>query len=227
MTRGYDHFPPNQQLLLDLPLREGTGIYTASWAKPPRQFTLTGTPVWTPLANDLTILDFDSTTPDYIEATAGASGDMNFTAGDFSGLAWILTTAVGNRYVFNKGTGTTGWAFYLNGQAEMDFYTAQAGPAVQSTEGDVLALNIWHCVGFSRAGAVVRIYTNGVDVTTTSATHVNPDSAAATAFTIGSTAAGGSGWWDGRIWRPRVWDKVVTSALFRAIFENERYLFGV
>lgn len=227
MSKGFDHYYLNQELALSLLLEEATGTTTRGWEKAAHLFTLNGVPTWVSLANGLGMLNFVLGNPDYIECTAGASADLNFIAGDFSGIGWIYTTATGNRYLFNKGTGTTGWAFYLNPQAEMDFYTAQAGPIVQSTEGSPLALNTWHCVGFSRTGAIAKVYTNGVDVTSSPDAHVNPDSAAATAFTVGSTAGGAAGWWDGRIWGLRVWSKLMPPATFKTIFEIERHLFGV
>jgi hypothetical protein len=226
--RGYDNPRFNHEMLLDLQFCEGDGDITRDWAKPHHEpNTLTGAPAWTNRVNDLTILNFDCTAPyDHIITAAANSADLDFTSGDFSGAAWIYTTAGGNRYVFNKGLTTTGWCFYLNTANRMSVGTKQAA-ANQYTTGDVISLNTWLFVGFSRASAAVRIYTNGRDATSSAATHVNPDSAAAQNFYVGCNDAVGAGWWCGYMWRPRVWGKQLTAAEMLAIYEAERGLFGV
>jgi len=228
VSKGFDHYYPNQELALCLLLEEATGVTTLGWEKAAHLFTLHGVPTWVSLANGLTVLDFVAATPDYIDCPALDTVDLDFTDGDFSGLAWVYGTLNG-REVFIKGTvGTNnGWGFSLNVNNQMVFFTVQAGAASQTTTGALITLNAWHCVGFSRTGAVARIYNDGADATAVSQAHIDPVSAAANAFTIGSTAAGGAGWWDGRMWRPRIWSKLVPAAVFKTIFENERHLFGV
>ena len=198
------------------------------WEKAAHLFTLHGTPTWVSLANGLTVLDFVPGNPDYIDCPALDTVDLDFTAGDFSGLLGVYAS-LANRNVFIKGDfGTAnGWGFFVNGNSQANFYTVQAGPASQNTAGTAITLNTWYCIGFSRTGAVARIYNNGVDATAIPEAHVNPTSAAANAFTIGSSAGGGAGWFDGRMWGLRIWSKLVPAAVFRSIFENERHLFGV
>lgn len=228
MGKGFDHYYPNQELALCLPLEEATGTAARGWEKAAHPFTLHGTPTWVSLANGLTVLDFVAGNPDYIDCPALDTVDLDFTAGDFSGVAWVYATLAG-RDVFIKGTFglANGWGFSLDANRQMMFFTIQAGPASQTTTGRPITLNAWHCVGFSRAGTRARIYNDGVDATATSEMHVNPSTAAANAFTIGSSPGGGAGWWNGRMWGLRVWSKLVPSAAFRSIFVNERHLFGV
>lgn len=227
MTRGYDNPRFNQEMLLDLQFCEGTGTITQDWAKPHHEpNTLTNAPAWTNAANDLTYLYFDGIAayPHIIILTAD-SGDLNFTTGGFSGMCWYYPTAGGNRYVFNKGTGTTGWTFYLNTSNRMSFGTRQAA-VDQFTNGDVLTLNEWQLVGFSRDGATARVYTNGLERTTAYATHINPDTAAQN-FYIGCTDAVGAGWMVGYLWRPRILGRATVAAEHLAVYEAERHLFGV
>jgi len=226
--RGYDNPRFNQEMLLDLQFCEGTGTTTQDWAKGHTEpNTLTGVPTWTNADNDLTYLVFAVGPPrEYIITLAADSGDLNFTSGAFSGMCWYTPTTGGNRYMFNKGSGTTGWTFYLNTANRMSFGTRQAA-ASQYSSGDVLTLNEWQFVGFSRRAAAARIYTNGRETTTTSATHVNPDSAAAQNFYIGCTDLVGAGWMGGYLWRPRIIGRDVTAAEHLAVFEAERHLFGV
>lgn len=226
--RGYDNPRFNHEMLLDLQFCEGDGDITRDWAKPHHEpNTLTGAPTWTNAGNDLTYLDFAPGPPrEYIITLAADSTDLNFTSGDFSGAIWYTPDVTGNRYVFCKGTATTGWVFYLNTESRMSFGTRQAA-VNQFTSGEALTLDTWQFVGFTRDGAVARIYTNGRDVTYTSATHIDPDTAAAQNFYIGCTDLVGAGWMDGYLWRPRIWDRCLTAAEMLAIYEMERGLFGV
>lgn len=228
MSRGYDNPRFNHEMMLDLQFCESTGTTTQDWSKAHQEpNTLTGVPTWTNAANDLTYLNFDSTAPrEYIITLAAASTDLNFTSGAFSGAVWYYPTAGGNRYVYCKGTATTGWVFYLNTANRMSFGTRQAA-VNQFTTGNVLTLNAWQFTGFTRAGAVARIYTDGREVMDASATHIDPDSSAAQNFYIGCTDVVGAGWMDGNLWRPRIWGRALTAAEMLAMYEIERHLFGV
>ncbi len=228
MVRGYDHLNVNAQLLLDLRLQEGTGTNTQDWAKPHHVCTLVGTPVWTNLANDVTFLEFAPGNPDYILSAAGATADLNFTAGDFSGCAWLNPDALGNRNIFTRGVAATdGFDFWLDGTGRMALSTFQAA-ASQFTYGTVadVAIGTWVFVGFIRDGDSVRIYTNGLDTTGTPATHINPLTAARNLY-IGVNNAAGAAWYDGSIARPRIWGRALAGYEFRLLFELERGLFGV
>lgn len=230
MTIGYDNWRLNQVMLLDLQLREGTGTLARDWAKPYHAgATLTGAPTWQNLANDLTYLDFVPANPDSIIILAADSADLDFTTDAFSGAVWIAPDAYGNRYLMHKSSAGNGWAFWISATAPyLAFTTEQAGPTYQSTiGGSGLALSAWQFVGFTRSGATGRVYLNGQDVTETPATHIDPVSAAAANFTIGTTVGGGAGWYDGDMWRPRVWGRALASWEMQAIYEAERDAFGV
>ena len=227
---GYDNLLVNQELVLDLPFREGTGTITADYSKVYANApTLTGAPTWSFLGSDLNYLEFVPGNPDRIVILAADSTALNFTSGDFSGAVWISPHAYGNRYMMHKGAAGTGWGFWLDSASPyIVFTTEQAGPAYQSTDGCAdLALNAWQLVGFTRDGAAGRVYLNGRDKTVTPATHVNPVSAAAGDFYIGTTVGGGAGWYDGYMWRPRVWKRALSAAEMLAIYEAERGLLGV
>ena len=230
MTIGFDNYRPNQQLLLDLQLREYTGTLVADWAKPYHAgATLTGAPAWALLGSDLSYLTFDLANPDSIIILAADSADLDFTSGAFSGAMWIAPDAYGNRYLYHKSSAGNGWGFWITTAAPyLVFTTEQAGPTYQSTDGGSnLALGVWQLVGFTRSGAVGRIYLNGRDVTATPATHINPASAVAADFTIGTTTGGGAGKYDGAMWRPRIWGRALAAWEMLALYESERDLFGV
>lgn len=231
MTSGYDNWRPNQGMLLDLPFREGTGTITRDWAKPYHDpATLVGTPTWSALvAHDQVVLDFTPGNPDRIVIAAAASTDLNFTGGAFSGAVWIAPDAYGNRYLMHKSSVGNGWAFWISSTSPyLVFTTEQAGPTYQSTTGGAgLALSTWQFIGFSRSGAVGRVYLNGADRTAVPATHVNPVTAAAADIYFGTTAGGGAGFYDGFMWRPRIWGRALAAWEFAAIYQAERDLFGV
>lgn len=225
--RGYDNPRHNHELLLDLQFCEGTGTTTQDWAKAHHEpNTLTNGPAWTDMDNDLTYLVFTGALPyDHIITLAADCADLNFTSGPFSGACWYTPTAGGNRFLFNKGLTTTGWCFYLNTSNRMSLGTRQAA-ANQFTTGNVLTLNEWQLVGFSRRAANVDIYTNGRCVTSSAATHVNPDTSPEN-FYIGCNNLVGAGWMVGYLWRPRIWGRNITAAEHLAIYEAERDLFGI
>lgn len=232
MTKGFDNYRPNQGLLLDLQFRETTGTATADWAKPYHAgATLTGTPAWAVLGNDLTYLSFDPSNPDRVVIAAANCTDLGFTTSSFSGAMWIYPDAYGNRYLYDKGSVgvTEGWSFWVVGTSPyLGFATMQAGPTSQVTYGAPgLQLSAWQFVGFTRSGAAARIYLNGQNVTVTAGTHVNPAASGAVDFYIGTAVGAGAGWYDGRMWRPRVWNRAMAAPEMLAIYETERDLFGV
>lgn len=230
MTIGYDNYRPNQDAVLDLQLREGTGTLAHDFSKTHvAGATLTGAPVWTFLGNGLNYLEFDPANPDNIIVLAAASTALNFTSGAFSGAVWIYPNAYGNRWLLHKGAAGTGWGFWISATSPyLQFTTEQAGPTYQTTSGGAnLALNAWQFVAFTRSGATGRVYLNGVDVTSTPVTHVNPVTAAAGDFYIGTTVGGGAGWYDGSMWRPRVWSRALAASDIAALYQREREWVGV
>jgi hypothetical protein len=226
--KSYDHLPVNYQTSLDLRMTEATGTTTSDWSKTHKEpVTLVGTPIWRVLPNDLMTLDFNPANPDYLTILAASCADLGFTASDFSGAAWFRPHAVGNRYIFNKSDGLSGWYFYIDANGSMNFVTCQAGPITQVTIGNPLTLNVWQLVAFVRDGANVDIYTNGEKANNTLGTHINPAASAALNLYIGSTNLGAAGWLDGDLYRPRIFPKALTAATIRSIFNYERGLLEV
>jgi len=221
----------NREILLDLQFREYDGAIAHDWAKPYHgPATLTGAPTWQVLSNDLTYLDFNLANPDRIIIAAAASTGLDFTTGAFSGAVWIRPDAYGNRYLMDKSNASTvGWSFWINAVTPyIALSTYNAGPAIQTTYGAAaLVLSAWQLVSFTRSGATVVIFLNGRPATVTAAAHIDPASAAAIDFTIGTIVGAGAGWYDGDMWRPRVWNRALTAWEMAAIFAKERELFGV
>ena len=229
MTKSFDLVRYNQELLLSLRMEAGVGTLAYDYGKPHHVATLTGVPVWTNLANDLTVLNFNPANPDYLVTAAAGCVDLDFTTGDFSGACWVRGDALGNRNIMTHGVhNTDGWYWTIGVTGDMSLYTSQAAAFQVSTgaPGDIV-IGTWRFVSFSRDGAVVTMYTNGEDVTTVAGTHVDPATAAARNFYIGVNDAAGAAWYDGDLWNPRVWNRAVPASEFRSIFERERALFYV
>lgn len=230
MTIGYDNWRLNQYMLLDLQFRETTGTVTRDWAKPYHDpATLTGAPTWAVLGSDLTYLSFNLANPDRIVILAADCTDIEFTSGSFSGAMWVYPDAYGNRYFYDKSSATAGWSFWVAGVSPyLAFTTANAGPATQTTYGGPgLQLSAWQFIGFTRTGADANVYLDGRDVTTVPAAHIDPGTQTAIDLYIGTIVGAGAGWYDGRMWRPRIWNMALEAWEMQAIYEAERDLFGV
>lgn len=228
MPRGYDNIWLNLQLLLDLQFREGSGSRYYDFAKPHHVVNGGGgIPFWSTLASDLWCLSFNSAGPDWIVATSAATADLDFTTESFSLAMWIEPGLPGNRYLFARGlTLQDGYTFYYNTQEALSFSTNQTGVAQHTTgtAGEIV-VNTWCLAGVTRSGATARIYLNGVESTSTYGTHVHPLTSARNLY-IGRADLG-AGPYDGDVWRPRIWDRALTAAEMKSIFEMERGYFGV
>ncbi len=229
MPLGFDHRNINMELLLSLRMEEGVGTICFDWAKQHHVVTLVNTPAWTTLDNDLTVLDFDPAGPDHLVSPAAGCTDLDFTTGDFSGACWVRGDALGNRNVLTHGVdNASGWYWYIDTTGAMQLVTSQAA-ARQATVGGAgdIVVGTWRFVSFTRSGAAVSMYTNGIDVTVTPGVHVNPVTAAALNFYVGVNNAAGAGWYDGDLWNPRVWGRAVLAVEFQSMFEAEREYVGV
>ena len=76
-----------------------------------------------------------------------------------------------------------------------------------------------------KSGAGVRIYRNGIDVTSTAATHTNPVTSANNLVIAGDSAAANK--FNGQMWNPRIWSLALTPIQQRSLFLRSRHKFGV
>ena len=228
MSRGFDSISYNQELLLCLLMEAGVGTLAFDWAKPHHVCTLTGVPVWTNLANDLTVLNFTPGNPDYLLTAAAGATDLDFTTGDFAGACWIRPDALGNRNICTHGVHLAdGWFWELGGTGQMRLYTNQAAAVQTTIASEDVVVDVWQFVAFSRTGAAVTLSLNGVANVETAAVHIDPVTAAARNFYVGVNNAAGAAWYDGDLWNLRVWGKAITTAQFKSMWERERHYFNV
>lgn len=121
-------------------------------------------------------LDFNQANPDYVSIPA-AHTQLNFIAEDFSYIARVRVDALAQtpgltcRGLHN----TDGWFVQIAIGGQVQVFTNQALAAQFSTSsaGSIVAGN-WYTIGFSRAGASVNLYINGVLDTPVAGVHINP-----------------------------------------------------
>ena len=139
------------------------------------------TATWVQLPSGLWAKDFNSATPDYVVVTCP---QLNFTSEDFS---IVLRVKFDNfdapEYLFTRGgLSTDGYFVYVHSNNKAYFFTNQVGLLqVTNTDASVTSTTEWYTLGFSRSGASVLIYVNGVENVETAGVHVNPVTCARTA----------------------------------------------
>jgi len=224
----YDVLPWNQQLLLDLQMREYSGAVTYDHARPHHVMAFHGTPTWRQTPTDLNYLDFEAGTPDWLDCGAAPTADLDFVAGAFTLAAWINYESVGFRYLMVRGlTDTDGWEWAIDTNSALWLRTNQAGAHQDTTSASgVIPIGAWVFAATTRSGAAVAHYLNGLPSAGAAGAHVNPVTANRELH-VGINNAESAGWFDGALWRPRIWTGALSAARIAAIYRNERGMLGV
>ena len=128
---------------------------------------------WARQASGLWALDFNPATPSYVEATCP---QCNFTSEDFSIVVKVkIDDLTSDRIVFSRGHSSLGgYTLVADQYNRILFSTSQSGADQVSLAVDSIVSGSWFTIGISRSGASVGIYSNGIDVTSTLASHINP-----------------------------------------------------
>lgn len=166
-------------------------------------------------------LDFVSTVPDYVVIPA-AHTQLNFTTEDFSLVMRLYAdTLVDNAELFLRGRhNADGYRFLVNAVGQLSIFTYQLAANQQSFTGlAAMAAGAWYTIGFSRAGASGRLYSNGVDVTVVPAVHIDPLTCARTAK-IGIYDDLATRPFDGRIEFLRIFGGIALSASEHLAYHN-------
>lgn len=231
---GYDKYPLYKDLLVDLRFEEYSGVITRDLARPHHSNpTLVNGVAWSKVGK-LSILDFDDTAFHYVRINNADSADCNFTTESFSGALWWYSDDVSPFawFICRGAYDTSGWMFQVNGDNPgVILETVQAGPSTIVSGASLASTgaltNTWRFLGFTRNGTSVRIYCNGIDRTDFIGAHNAILPTAVEHLHFGSYDNAGSGYSDGKMWRPRVWSRCLSPAEMRYIFQTERHLFGV
>lgn len=238
MSRGFDKEAINSQLLFGLTLEEMIGGNLAvihDRAKPHHTCTLHGATIgWGSLASGIPYLDLTAITPDWVDCPAADTADLNFIAGDFSLIAWINIDSLAIfRQVLMRGSSANaaadgGWDFYIRDTGALRIATWQAWGVEQTsaTPAAVITTGIWYLIGATRSGASIRLYVNGLDLTSIIGVHVNPASVNLKLH-IGIDNVEVNNPLDGKLALPRIWGRKLSAEEMHEIWDRERVLFNV
>lgn len=138
---------------------------------------------------------FGSSYNGYLEKDATT---FNYTTQNFTfsfwwkGLSWTTSGGTGRGtdpiLLFQGNYGTNGYYAQIH-SGDIVVVTSSPTAVVSDAQNLSISLNKWYHIGIVRNGSSVRIYLNGVDVTTTKGTHSNPASATI-AFRLNSYTTG-------------------------------------
>ncbi len=227
MSKSLDKDPLYQQLLLSLPMREGTGAATtADVAKPHHPIVLTHAPAWTQLASSgIYVLTLDGAN-DLLSCVAASCTDLDFVAGAFSIAVWVSCTGASTDLIRRCVDNTSGWALkWASATTSVSVVTCQAGATQTTVTNTDMAASTWTLIGISRSGTSVRIYRNGIDDVVTVGSHTNPATSAGNLL-IGANSAGAAAF-TGSVGRPRIWGRALAPHEHMSIWKRERHLFQV
>ena len=231
--KGYDNIPALFQTILDLPMTRGTGGFAHDMARGNaynHRMTLTGPPTWTQIGlSNTTVLSFNPATPCFLEATDLNTDDLDFVVSAFSMAAWIYEDdQTVDRYILERGLANTdGWVFHVDSNGALRLATFQAGANQFSASiNGAIPVSTWKFVGCTRLAGSVRIFINGVDVTTTVGAHNNPTTSPRK-FHVGIDDTEATMPWDGYIYRPIIWNRQISAFEMLSLFNMSRGLFGI
>ncbi len=234
--RGYDNIPENEDILLDLPFYEGVGTITRDQAKPHHQdVTLINAPTWDTVASGLGVLTFDGTNQRF-ELDGAACADLDFIAGDYSLSAWINWIDNSSSYIImgRYQVDVSGWELYLYGAGGPNYLTLRHHHAGTLVNGNPRSgcyslgwtPGAWWFMGLSRTGGGEAIhYRNGVALPMFTSGLVDPETDAHDL--TNSRFTKDANWYEGSIWKPRIWNRALSASEWLNIFEKERDWFGV
>lgn len=216
--RSIDKNPLHTNLLLSIPLREGTGTVTQDIAKPHHPLTIVGGPTWTQLTSGVWVLDMTPT--DYIRCLAASCADLDIT-GNLSLVAWVYPDSVANKCVISRWTAGAGWMLQLESDGTYLYCSASQVSAPVATVG------AWQLLGASRVdnSTDAHIYSNGMNATSGSVARTAVSTVQDLAIGVQSDLA--SNGFDGKIGGVRVWNRYLYPWEHKAIFDQERHLFGI
>ena len=225
MTRATD-FNLNAGLVLSIPMFEGTGSsFVADTSYVHHQIAMTHSPGWVQTASGLWVLDFDGASD---ELSIALSDALNFTSQSFTVAMWVYPHVLsgGTKIIIEKGTyETNGWWVGHDMSFRLVAYLASSAHYTQIPDG-VLVINKWQLMAVTFTTSVSRAYLNAIDMTSRDDGHANIKTAAGVATKIGRSSAG-TEQYNGLMWNPRVWNRVLSPAEHRQIFNTEREFFGV
>ena len=221
MSIHYDDMGINRGILLDLPIREATGIVTQDVAKPHHPMTMVNTPTWTTLDSGLGVMTMDGVS-EHLRCVGASCADLDFTTSDYSMGAWIYLASGGasmsQDLIVRFSLNVSGWELYsyTNGLITMRHHHAAGATTRTGFYSAGWAFNTWYFLLLTRSGTGGQFYRGTIDgtfgaVTTPSDTMIDPETCASNLYIACNNGAAGN-FFKGRWWRWRVWDRALTLA---------------
>ncbi len=164
---------------------------------------------------------FDGT-GDYFEVADNNTLDLT---GDFTLTAWVARAGGSNGYIITKTNGTDGGYALLHGNAGEVYCRTSNGLTANDSftaTGLVNADSTWHFVAAVRSGTSCRVYVDGVDRTSTAATHTTL-TANADNLRIAS-APDGTSQVNGKIDDARIYNYAISSQQVKTIMNDSAAL---
>lgn len=231
----YDKLAHNEDILLDLPFREGVGTITQDVAKPHHPITLHNAPTWTTLASGLPCLTLNGTT-EYLQCLSASCADLDFTSGDYSIGGWVYFTGIAGasdqtlmcRFLLDN----DGWELYHyeNLILTLRHHHSTGASARTGAYSINWSFDKWWFMGVSREGGSAQFYrgdASSFSALTTSITAgglIDPESCSQNLF-MGTDITGYNDY-KGPMWRPRVWDVALTEGDWMNIHQLEKGWFA-
>ncbi len=210
---------PPSYLNLDMAFAIGAGTQLMDKSRYRSHATISGAD-WADGAHGR-CLDFVAASKDYVEIPA-AYDQLDFTSEDFSIIIrYNVDTLAIHRELFMRASyNSNGYRLVSYNDGSIRFQTYQVA-AIQesSTAVGQITTGSWVTVGISRSGAAVTILKNGVDITDTSGSHINPVSSPRSAK-IGIFDDKTSQPFDGKIEFLRIFGGIALSASAHLAYHN-------
>ena len=229
MTIHYDDPAIYDDILLDLPVREGTGLITHDVSKAHRPVTMHNTPTWTEITSGLVVPTHDGE-DQYMRILAANSTELNFTSGDYTIAGWIYLASGGSsmsqELISRFELSVSGWELYsyTNGLITMR-HNHGGTPLRTGFYSAAWAFDTWYFLMVTRHLTSGQFYRDGLPVTTVSDVLVDPGTCNKNLY-IGAGAVGASNFHKGMWYRWRVWPSAKTAAQAGQIYEKEKYRFA-
>jgi hypothetical protein len=115
---------------------------------------------------------------------AGGSSTFNYTTQSFTLSTWYNPSSWSSNtnVLFYKGAWESDGYYMAMGSGALCLCTSQSGVCQNSCGGASFSLSTWYKLDLVRNGSSVKTYLNGTDITSSSATHINPTSSSDTFY---------------------------------------------
>ena len=184
------------------PLDEGAGLTTADASLNGHAGTLVNGATWTPIGRFGKAVGFDGVD----DGIAVADRDDLDVSSAVSIAAWVSPAAFGSVQSVLDKAGAYSLALTADGRLQAVIYPGGSGVVTEAVSA--LPLDVWSHVAATYDGATVRLYVNGVEVTTAEAVGVLP--ATTSSLWLGRSDGGTA--FSGRLDEIRLYDRTLSAA---------------